>query len=120
MATNIQKLGSVLNKRMQKTAGAAVPTFLELGTINSNLSLTPDSLGVPIPVGDYLTVEAEGGSGVDTITHDDIDEIIDGTASGTVETNGNAYTAAGLQAGDRVLVAWCGNEPTVIGVVGQS
>lgn len=78
MASNMELLGNVLAKRMYKAAGAANPTTLELGTINSNNSLTTDSLG-PIPKGDYLI-------GADL----------------------------NLSPGDRVLVAWCGNDAVVI------
>lgn len=54
MASNIQKLGKQLAERMKKTAGAAVPVFAELGTINTNLSLTTDGLATPIPASDYM------------------------------------------------------------------
>lgn len=54
MSNNIQRLGETLNKRMIKTANAATIVATELGTINQNLSLTPDSLQVAIPEGDYL------------------------------------------------------------------
>lgn len=55
MASNIQKLGNQLAERMKRTAGAAVPVFAELGTINTNLSLTTDGLSTPIPASDYMT-----------------------------------------------------------------
>lgn len=51
MASNIERLGNVISGRMKKTAAGAVTTTLELGTINSNLSLSPDGLGTPIPKG---------------------------------------------------------------------
>ena len=54
MSNNIQRLGETLVKRMAKTANAAVSVQTELGTINENMSLTPDSLNQPIPEGDYL------------------------------------------------------------------
>lgn len=88
MASNIERLGNVLAGRMKKTADGAVQTNLELGTINSNLSLSADSLGTPIPRGDYM--------------------IPWNLAAGEDRT---------LQAGDRVLVAWCGNEPVIISIV---
>lgn len=85
MASNIERLGNALTGRMKKTAAGAVQTVLELGTINSNLSLSPDSLGSAIPRGDYMLPEDMS-----------------------------------LQAGDRVLVGWCGNEPVVIAIVVSS
>ena len=54
MSSNIQRLGAALSDRMKRTAGAAVPTCLELGTITANLSLVTDGLRVPIPRGEYL------------------------------------------------------------------
>lgn len=77
---NIQRLGDTLSKRMAKTARAAVGVYTDFGTINYNLSLTPDSLNVPIPQGDYLLAEG-----------------------------------AAPKSDDRVLIAWCGNEPIVLG-----
>lgn len=80
MSNNIQRLGNVLVDRMQKTANAAVITATELGTIQENLSLTPDSLQADIPQGDYMIQAGQK-----------------------------------LYAGDRVLIAWCGNEVVVLG-----
>lgn len=77
---NIQRLGDTLSQRMAKAAKAAVGVYTDLGTINYNNSLTPDSLNVPIPQGDYLIA-----------------------------------AGASPQPGDRVLIAWCGNEPVVVG-----
>lgn len=77
---NIQRLGDTLSKRMAKTARAAVGVYTDMGTINYNNSLTPDSLNVPIPQGDYLISEG-----------------------------------ADPQPDDRVLVAWVGSQPVVVG-----
>lgn len=79
MSNNLQRLGETLNKRMQKTAQSAVGIVVELGIINANMSMTPDSLQVAIPNGDYMI-----SAGQDP------------------------------HPGERVLVAWCGNEPVVI------
>lgn len=54
MSTNIERLGDTLSQRMKRSAIAAVPTTLELGIINGNLSLSVDSIGTPIPQGDYM------------------------------------------------------------------
>ena len=54
MSSNIQRLGAALSDRMKRTAGAAVPTCLELGAITANLSLVTDGLRVSIPRGEYL------------------------------------------------------------------
>lgn len=81
MANNVQRLGDTLAKRMKKTADAACTIATELGLIGSNMSLTPDSLQVQIPSGDYMITAGQK-----------------------------------LQPGDRVTIAWCGNEPVIIGV----
>lgn len=54
MSSNMERYGKVLSDRMRRAASAAVPIAAELGRINENLSLTPDSLRIPIPKGDYL------------------------------------------------------------------
>lgn len=54
MSNNIERLGNTLVKRMKKTADAAVGIASEFGTINDNMSLTPDSLQLAIPQGEYL------------------------------------------------------------------
>ena len=95
MSSNVRRLGDTLAERMKKTSAAAIRTTMELGTIGGNLSLTTDSLPTPIPKGDYMTdIMLAGGSDI--------------------------TTTRSLQSGDRVLVAWCGNEPVVVAVVCSS
>lgn len=99
MSTNIQKLGNILAGRMKKTANAAVPTTVELGTIRENLSLTTDSLRSAVPRGEYMVNLMLTQSRTDG----DAEPLPD--------------TFRGLKSGDRVLVAWCGHEPVVIAIV---
>lgn len=80
MSNNIQRLGETLASRMAKTANAAVTVAVEFATVNENMSLTPDSLQVAIPQGDYLITAGQDP-----------------------------------QKGDRVLIAWCGNDPVIVG-----
>ena len=89
MSTNMQRLGATLSNRMKRTANGAVKTTIELGVVNSNLSITTDSLQDPIPKGDYMVNSMMTGS-------------------------------RAISKGDRVLVAWCGNEPVVIAIVVSS
>ena len=108
MSSNMQRLGATLASRMKKTSAAAVPTTLELGTIGDNLSLTTDSLPVAIPKGDYMiNLMLAGGSYR--------------TGSETLDGNTHSHTLPSVfrapKEGDRVLVAWCGNEPVVVAVV---
>lgn len=107
MSSNVQRLGETLAARMKRTANAAGQVTIELGTIGGGLTLITDSLRVPIPKGDYMI--ALGQSGGSYIT---------GTSDGHTHTLPG--TLRGLQAGDRVLVAWCGNEPVVIATVVSS
>lgn len=139
MSSNIQRLGETLSGRMKKSASAAVPTTLELGTINGNLSLTVDSIGTPIPQADYL---------VDLrLTHEtyySYNELYDADMSPSRDYHkhyhgehgghdggdgSHSHTTDGLhdhrspsvfrrlKAGDRVLVAWVGFQPVVLSIV---
>lgn len=114
MSKNMQRLGATLSDRMKLTASGAVPTTIELGTVNSNLSLTTDSLQAAIPKGDYmvnLMLTGDRSTSTESHTH------TDGYHSHSHELPG---TFRGLSAGDRVLVSWCGNEPVVIAIVTAS
>lgn len=127
---NKERLGDVLDGRMKKTSSAAVPTSMELGTINNNMSLSTDSLQSPIPKGDYMIDIRLKCNTYDTSktahTHSG------GTHGGHEGGSGDHSHSDGehthrlpeefrpVQAGDRVLVAWCGNEPIVVAVVVSS
>lgn len=111
MSDNIQKLGDILTTRMKRTAGAAVPTALELGVINRNLSLTTDSLKVPIPKGDYMVNLALASRTYNTSSE---------TTNGEAHSHQLPADFRALKSGDRVLVAWCGNDPVVIAIVVSS
>lgn len=116
MGSNMQRLGITLSERMKRVSRANVGIAVELGTINKNLSLTTDSLKASIPKGDYMVnlALASGTYSTSTATH-----------SHSGETH---YTHShrlpddfrSLKSGDRVLVAWCGNEPVVIAIVVSS
>ena len=106
MKNNYQRLGATLAERMKKTSDAAVPLTIELGIVNSNMSITTDSLKVQIPKGDYMVNLALTGGG----------------STGSTDGHKHSLPTAfrGLQSGDRVLVAWCGNEPVVVAIVVSS
>ena len=115
MSKNFQRLGATLSNRMKKTANGAVPTTIELGIVNANLSITTDSLPAEIPKGDYMVdLRLTGGLGISGGTHEGHEEG-NGTHSHTLPSS-----FRGLRAGDRILVAWCGNEPVVIAIVTSS
>ena len=115
MSSNMERLGDIFTSRMKKTSSAAVPTTLELGIINHNMSLTTDGLPAPIPKGDYMVnLMLTGGSSTSSDTH--------AHAGGEEYTHSHSLPSGfrSLKSGDRVLVAWCGNEPVVIAVVVSS
>ena len=80
MSRNQEWLGNVLMERMSKTAQDAINVATEMGTINDNMTLTPDSLQADIPQGDYLIQAGQT-----------------------------------VRPGDRVLIAWCQEDPVIIG-----
>lgn len=112
MSSNMQRLGATLSDRMKKTSAAAIPTTLELGTIGSNLSLTTDSLPVPIPKGDYM-INLMLTSGSDRTG-------TEANADGAAHSHTLPAAFRSLKSGDRVMVAWCGNEPVVLAVLVSS
>lgn len=127
MSKNLQRLGDTLAQRMKRSSEAAVPTTIELGVINGNLSLTTDSLKTPIPKGDYMVNLALACSTYRTSKEEHAHS--GGTHGGHTSGSGSHDHDGGihdhrlpedfrpLKAGDRVLVAWCGNEPVVIAIV---
>lgn len=104
MGSNMKRLGDVLAGRMQKTAKSNTQTTLELGTINSDFSLSVDGLSGRIARRDYM---------VDVrLTHEDYE-----TKETADHTHRLPSPFRNLQAGDRVLVAWVGYEPIVVSIV---
>lgn len=117
MGKSTQRLGNVLASRMQNTVQAHNRAPLELGTIESDLSLVIDGMAGRISPKNYM---------VDIrLTHD------------SYETDKRAHSHSGgdhshsdgehrhrlpscfrkLQPGDRVIVAWVGNEPVITAIV---
>lgn len=139
MSSNIQRLGETLAGRMKKSASAAVPTILELGVINSNMSLTVDSIGTPIPQADYLVdlrlthatyYTYNELYDTDMAPTRDYHKHYNGEHGGHDGGDGShSHTTDGLhdhrvpsvfrklKPGDRVLVAWAGFQPVIICIV---
>lgn len=128
MSKNIENFASLMASQMQKTTGAMMPRTLDLGTITNNMALIPDTFRTAIPKGDYMvdlrltgsretsseehshsggTHAQEGGSGAHSHTGGKHSHMIDASFRG-------------LHPGDRVLIAWCGNEAVVIAIVVSS
>lgn len=127
MGSNINRLGNVLASRMNNTAKANVPTTLELGIINSDMSLTTDGLSGRISPSEYMVDIRLTCGNYET---DESTVSLSGGAHGGHESGDGSHTHSGgkhshglpsvfrkLQPGDRVLVAWIGNEPIVVSIV---
>jgi hypothetical protein len=127
MGKNVNRLGSIIAGRMQETAKGNIPTTLELGTINSDRSLTTDSLPARISPSDYMIDIRLTARSYDT---DEATHTHTGGTHGGHESGSGSHTHDGgshkhglpaafraVKPGDRVLVAWLGNEPVVVAVV---
>ena len=126
------KLAQVIAERIaNQTQG---PDALELGTIQSDMSLKLDRFAVPIPKGHYLVAEWLAKLSLPTFT-------INGNQSGLRDSLGGSVTGDAifnfqpteidgvkmefkpdLKPGDRVLVAWVNNhtDPVVLSKVVSS
>lgn len=100
MSSNIQRLANSLAGQMQKTASTSVPVTVELGVINSDSSLTTDTLKGNISPNDYM-IDLQ-------LTHESY-------LSDKSDRVPSVFRR--LQPGDRVLVMWAGNEPIVTAIV---
>lgn len=126
MQSNMERFATMMSDRMKQTSEAAVPTSVEFATVNSNLSITPDSLGVSIPAGEYkINIMLSGLIYTAYATHNH-----EGGGHGGHEGGDGSHTHTGgrhrhempetyrgLSPGDRVVIAWCGNEPVVLCIV---
>ena len=129
MPKNIETFASMMSDRMQQAANAAIPNTLELGVVNDNMSITPDNFRIPIPKGDYMVnLRLLGKPETKEIAHTHSGGFHDGHTGGDgshVHTDGKHKhdlqpEYRGIQPGDRILIAWCGNEAVVIAIVVSS
>lgn len=127
---NTKRLATVLSDRMKVTSSAAVPKTVELGTYNADQSITPDSLRVRVPKGEYMINFMLAG---DIYTSSETVSLSGGAHGGHESGSGHhSHTNDGnhnhrlppnffpLQAGDRILIVWCGTEPIVVAKVVSS
>jgi len=126
------KLAQVIAERI--SSQTARPDALELGTIQSDMSLKIDRFAVPIPQGEYLISEwtaklslpafSIGGSQAGLL--DSMNGDVTGNATfnfqPAVIDNVKIEVKPDLKPGDRVLVAWVNNhtDPIVISKVVSS
>lgn len=128
MSNNMQRLGEAFIGRMKKTADSAVNNqMIELGTITSGLNLKTDSINSIIPKGQYMInlMLTDGGTTTEPAehTHNGGEHGGHESGSGAHSHDGGRHVhelpsrLRGLKVGDRVLVAWAGNEPVVVAIV---
>ena len=128
MSENIEKFASLMSNRMRDTAGAIIPSTVELGTITANYSLVPDNFRAAIPKGDYMVNLMLTGSKTTSRTEHKHDgggheqQVGSGTHSHSGGEHDHALPDAfrNIRPGDRVLIAWCGNDAVVIAIVVSS
>lgn len=102
--THTEMLGTAIAKEMRKISEANQKTLLDFGTlIGEQLDLETDRLRRTIPAGSY------------TILHDMRKRDLPPFPCPCGECNCPFAEWPDLEAGDRVLVAWVGNEPVVLG-----
>lgn len=119
MSSNVERFGAMLSNRMKQTSSAAVPTTIELGRVNENMSITPDHLRVPIPKGEYMVNLMLTGSFTTASTghtHGGADH----SHGGGEHSHALPSSFRGLRPGDRILILWSGNEPIVIAILVSS
>lgn len=134
----ISKLAAVLQTQMKETTSS--PLLLDFGVIQADKSLTTNTFPIAIPAGSYLvcrhltypcdTISDSAGSHFHSggaHTHNGYQQkdgsdaaLEDGEhthkESGS-HTHHIALTNQNLKSGDRVLVAWVGNDVIVIDVI---
>ena len=124
MSNPIEDFGKEMLAHMKNVSRANTGVTVELGTINSNMSLSVASLGNAIPKGDYMiSLHLRGGNEVQTSSVSLNTETEEGhkhSISGHSHTVTLPGRLRGLNAGDRVIVAWVGTEPVVVDIVVSS
>ena len=107
----IEELGMLMNSQMKNIMKRNTGITLELGTINNDMGLSVASLGNAIPKGDYMVSLhlSQESLEIETSTEEEHEHVVSLPAN-----------LRGLQAGDRVIVAWVGTEPIVVDVVVSS
>lgn len=104
----ISNLGAAIHMRI--SAVGDKPNVFDLGTIKSDGSLLADQYPIPIPKDEYLICRS--------LVHDD-PLTITNTVSSHSHTVNIPDSMAPIKAGDRVLIAWIGDDVVIIDVVYQ-
>lgn len=128
-------LARVIQDRMKQAA--THPTVIDIGQINGDLSLTTNIFPLPIPASDYLICRSISYNPAEELTATDGTDGMHphGPSGGHSQYEGNGihshpdtegmHTHAiptpekmrWVRPGDRVLVAWAGNDAVVIDII---
>lgn len=117
MGKNIERLGGILGSRMTSTAKAVKGVPLELGTINEDYSLKTDSLKGSIGPDSYMVDLSLTHSNYNTLETEHRHVGDDHTHEGGIHKHRVPSVFRRIKPGDRVLVAWAGNEPIIVAIV---
>ena len=98
----MNKLAGVFQSRMKSLGGS--PRALDFGTINGDMSLTTNGFPQPIPKNDYMVCRLAGG-------------LMLQTAVAGEDAHTHAAELPKVKPGDRVLVAWAGDDACVLDVI---
>ena len=105
----VNKLARVMQKRMQEMCKQ--PLVLDFGEIQGDFSLITNTFPIPIPKTDYMVARQLTWGAVDTLL----------TETQTVGEHAHEILIPekmrSIKAGDRVLVAWVGNDAVVVDIV---
>jgi len=106
----MSKLARVLSDQMKRSASG--DKLLDFGEIQADGSLITNTFEIPIPKNDYTVCRHLKGRSVTVNTSEtSVGE------HGSHRHEVSVQTRQALAAGDRVLVAWVGNDAVVIDVI---
>ena len=125
MSNPIEDLGKIMDTQMKSIVKGNQGITTELGTITANMGLSVSSLGNVIPKGDYMiSLHLRNVSLILDTTEVEQETDTEDEHSHTIDKHKHQVTLPnklrGIQAGDRVIVAWVGTEPVVIDIVVSS
>ena len=103
----INKLAGILQHRMHDMNDN--PPKLDFGTIQSNMSLTTNQFPQPIPQSDYMVCRQ--------LTLGSMDTPLTSTINSAEKTVLVPEKMRSIKAGDRVLVAWIGDDICIIDII---
>lgn len=114
MSNAIEDLGKDMVAQMKQVIMRNSGVTVELGTIGRNMSLSVTSLKNAIPTGDYMVSLHLAQASLQLSTS------IEESPDRHNHTINLPAKLRGIQAGDRVVVAWVGTEPIVVDIVVSS